>query len=93
MKKLILLFLGNLSFAEANENVTNASDIIQILLPSIAGVSTFFVGDYEDGGLIDKEGLKQFGISFGGNVVTTQLGKFIFGKVRPESETIFLNVG
>ena len=80
---LLLLFVGLPAHAE-DEDITDAGDYLQIILPTIAGVSTLFAGNPE-GGLVDKEGFYQFSKSLGASLATMGVGKGISGKLRPDA--------
>ena len=51
------LNISRLAHAE-NEDITEAGDYLQIILPAVAGLSTFVAGNPE-GGLWDREGTYQ----------------------------------
>lgn len=55
-----------------NEDITEAGDYLQIILPAIAGLSTFVAGNPE-GGLWDREGTYQAIKSIGFSVATQGL--------------------
>jgi hypothetical protein len=100
MKKLFLntvLALTLLSFfsfnfsltAHAeNEDITEAGDYLQIILPAIAGLSTFVAGNPE-GGLWDREGTYQAIKSIGFSVATQGVTKRVFNKVRPDASDTY----
>jgi len=66
-----------------NEDITNAGDYTQILLPVIAGLSTFVAGNPE-GGLWDREGTYQAVKSVGFACATMGIGKSLAQKIRPD---------
>jgi hypothetical protein len=78
-------FAPRCGYAE-NKDATEVGDWLQILLPVLAGTSTFIAGNPE-GGLWDKEGTYQFIKSFGSAWATTTVWKGVAGKVRPESNS------
>lgn len=67
-----------------NEDITEAGDYLQIILPAIAGLSTFVAGN-PDGGGWDREGTYQFTKSLGASLVTMGVGKQISKKLRPDA--------
>jgi membrane-associated phospholipid phosphatase len=95
MKKLFLntvLALTLLSFFSLNysltayaenEDITEAGDYLQIILPAIAGLSTFVAGNPE-GGLWDREGTYQAIKSIGFSLATMGVAKELVQKVRPD---------
>ncbi len=81
----LLVVLGATVAPDAHaetEWVTEAGDILQIALPVIGGVSTFFTNPDPDK-TWDKEGTKQFALSYGSAWGTTYVLKFVAGKARP----------
>jgi membrane-associated phospholipid phosphatase len=72
------------AWADTDEAIEHWGDIIQIILPATAGISTFFVGD-PDGNRWDREGTRQFAYSFGFSWGTTRAGKILIEKSRPNS--------
>jgi membrane-associated phospholipid phosphatase len=70
------------AFAE-NEDITEAGDYLQIILPAVAGLSTFVAGN-DEGGLWDKEGTYQVIKSIGFSLATMGVGKEFFQKIRPD---------
>ena len=81
---LLCMSVAPRAWAE-DEDITDAGDIMQLVLPGIAIGSTFFVGNPE-GGMWDKEGTRQSVYSIGTTAVTTQLWKGIARKMRPSSK-------
>jgi len=77
------LFVSLPAHAE-NEDITEAGDYLQIILPAIAGVSTLFAGNPE-GGWVDREGLYQFTKSLTASLATMGVGKEISKKLRPDA--------
>ncbi len=76
--KIIYLFLVSLLFstpASARDKIEETGDILQILIPTIAYGTTFYIDD--------KEGRKQFHKSFLSTVVATHSLKNIINKKRP----------
>jgi membrane-associated phospholipid phosphatase len=72
--------------ATANtESLENVGDILQIVLPITALGTTFFVGNPE-GGKWDREGSRQFLLSYGSTFATTYLMKQVTQKRRPNGE-------
>ena len=67
-----------------NEDITEAGDYLQIILPAIAGLSTLVAGNPE-GGWVDREGLYQFSKSLGSSLVTMGIGKQVSKKLRPDA--------
>ncbi len=67
-----------------NEDITEAGDYLQIILPAIAGLSTFVAGNPE-GGWVDREGLYQFTKSLSSSLVTMGIGKQVSKKLRPDA--------
>jgi len=65
-----------------DENITEAGDWLQIILPAVAIGSTFFAGG-EDSKHWDKEGTAQSIKAVGGALGTTTVAKGIVGKMRP----------
>ena len=75
---LIALSVGLGSVAEANDqDIVEAGDVLQIVLPLGALGSTFLTDD--------KEGRWQFTKSFGAGWLTTRVLKVVVGKTRPNS--------
>lgn len=70
------------AYADENPDVTEAGDVLQILLPALAGTSTLFAGA-PDGSLWDREGTWQFMKSFGATIGTVHALKQATGKLRP----------
>ena len=70
------------AFAE-NEDITEAGDYLQIILPAVAGLSTFVAGN-DEGGLWDKEGTYQAIKSIGFSLATMGVGKELAQKIRPD---------
>jgi membrane-associated phospholipid phosphatase len=66
-----------------NQDITEAGDYLQIILPAVAGVSTLFAGNPE-GGWVDREGLYQFTKSLTASLVTMGVGKEVSKKLRPD---------
>ena len=64
------------------EWVTETGDILQIALPVLAGASTFFTNPDPDKKW-DREGTKQFALSYGSAWGTTYVIKILAGKARP----------
>ena len=60
-------------------------DIMQIFMPAVAGVSTFFTNP-EEGRTWDREGTKQFVFAFGSSWTTTYVLKVLAGKMRPNGD-------
>ena len=80
-----LVFVMCIPIAHAeNEDITEAGDYLQIILPAIAGVSTLVAGNPE-GGWVDREGLYQFTKSLTASLVTMGVGKEISKKLRPDA--------
>jgi hypothetical protein len=72
------------AYAGENPDVTDAGDVMQFLLPALAGGSTLIAGA-PDGSLWDREGTWQFAKSFGSTMATVQALKQVTGKRRPNS--------
>lgn len=68
------------SFEDRHEKaLEDAGDIVQIVLPATAGISTIFLND--------EEGFWQFAKSFGSAVAITYILKYTINKPRPEQAT------
>ncbi|MGI9343387.1 MAG: phosphatase PAP2 family protein [Gammaproteobacteria bacterium] len=63
--------------ADKTEDLKDAGDIVQILLPVSAYGLTWLYGD--------KEGFYQYTKAFAGAVITTQVAKFAVGRLRPDA--------
>jgi hypothetical protein len=81
---LILLFPAPASAGgESEDGFQKFGDIMQILLPAGAGLSTFLAGDGE-GSMWDREGTKQYAKAFGTAWGTTYVLKASVQKMRPD---------
>ena len=67
------------------ETIEHVGDFTQVLLPSAAFMSTFFVGDGQ-GNKWDRQGTKQFAYSFGCSWLTARMLKLAVDKARPNGE-------
>jgi len=85
---LILLCLFTLAFCPAayaeNEDITDIGDYLQIVLPSVAMLSTFVAGNPE-GGLWDREGTYQGIKAIGLSLSAMGIGKAMADKIRPDA--------
>lgn len=68
--------------ADEDDAIEAAGDILQFVLPLSAIGSTFIAGNPE-GGMWDKEGTRQYALSFGSAIATSSVWKFIASKTRP----------
>jgi hypothetical protein len=75
-----LVFVAPMAAAE-NEDLTDIGDVVQLLLPAAAWGVSFGRGD--------REGALQFTKAIGGAVLTTQVGKRVFGRLRPNASNEF----
>ena len=82
---LLVCSIPQTAFAE-NEDITDAGDALQIVLPALAIGSTFFAGNPE-GGLWDKEGTRQSAYGVATTAAATHLWKAAARKMRPESDS------
>lgn len=84
---LTLFFFFSLNISPAvhaeNEDITEAGDYLQIILPAVAGLSTFVAGN-DEGGLWDKQGTYQAIKSIGFSLATMGVGKELAEKIRPD---------
>ena len=72
--------------AQAEESdLQSFGDAMQIVLPAVAGISTFFTNP-EEGQMWDKEGTKQFAYAFGSSWTVTYVLKIAAGKMRPNGD-------
>ena len=67
----------------ANQSVTRAGDILELVLPGIALGSTFFTGN-SDGTWWDREGTKEAALSIGTTAGIVAIGKEAARKLRPD---------
>ena len=67
------------------EWVTHTGDILQIALPVFGGISTFFTNPDPDKSW-DREGTRQFALSYGSSWTTTYVLKYAAGKARPNGD-------
>lgn len=79
---ILMTIQANLIHA-ANQDVTRAGDILELVLPGIAIGSTFFAGD-ADGAWWDKEGTKEAALSIGTTAGIVAIGKGGARKLRPD---------
>ncbi len=70
-----LLLLTNTQFVSASNNIEQAGDVLQVLIPSVAYGSSLYLGD--------KQGQIQFLKSFTSNFLITNALKSIVVKKRP----------
>jgi membrane-associated phospholipid phosphatase len=77
------LNLSPVAHAE-NEDITEAGDALQIILPAAAVLSTFVAGNPE-GGLWDREGTYQAIKSIGFSLATMGVAKELAQKIRPDA--------
>ena len=85
---LTLLSFFSLNFSltayAENEDITEAGDYLQFILPAVAGLSTFVAGNPE-GGLWDREGTYQAIKSIGFSLATMGVAKELTQKLRPDA--------
>ncbi len=82
MLSFLSFHFSPIAFAE-NEDITEAGDYLQFILPVVAGLSTFMAGNPE-GGLWDKEGTYQAVKSIGFSLATMGVQKELAKKIRPD---------
>lgn len=75
----------SLANEDEDKTIEHIGDFTQVLLPSAAFISTFFVGDGQ-GNKWDRQGTKQFTYSFGCSWLTARLLKLAVDKARPNGD-------